>query len=66
MWLDLAEMRLILAALERQCGGPEAGPVDVAATRALRDYFREQVARVQRVADDWERRRTEVAEEGAR
>jgi hypothetical protein len=62
MWLDLAEMKLILAALEHLLDHPE-GVVDVQANRKLRDYFRNQVARVQKVAESWERRKADEDEE---
>ena len=62
MWLDLAEMKLLLAALEHLLDRPP-GAIDVDANRKLRDYFREQVARVQKISDGWEGRRTVAQEE---
>jgi hypothetical protein len=65
MWLDLAEMRLILEALEHLLEQPP-GAIDVErveARRKLRDYFREQVARVQKVSDEWERRKAHGEDE---
>jgi len=64
MWLDLAEMKLILDALEARVDRPPDEPGrDAAARIKLRDYFVEQVERVQKVADRWEQRKAEETEE---
>lgn len=57
MWLDLAEMKLILEALEALAEARPDEPGGTTAARLkLRDYFREQVARVQKVSDEWTER----------
>ena len=58
MWLSLAEMRLILAALEHYLASPP-GVIDVPLSRELRDYVRDQVARVTKVDEEWQRRKAE-------
>ena len=63
MWLDLAEMKLILDALTQRV--QDATPYDreQEARIRLRDYFEEQVARVQKVKDEYDRRRDEAGED---
>ena len=58
MWLSLAELRVLLSALEHYLASPP-GVIDVTLSRELRDYVRDQVARVTKVADEWGRRKAE-------
>jgi hypothetical protein len=65
MWLDLAELKLIRDALVMRVQDPPVGETaeERAARIKLRDYFEEQVERVQKVADRWEQRKAEETEE---
>lgn len=62
MWLDLAELKLILDALEQRERFPPEDDRQALARATLRAYIAEQVERTQQVDDDWQRRRKAEAE----